>query len=351
MSIHTFPRLHNAMWPGLVGKGPDSEPPIDLDTMLDLTANTAVDGVQFDGVDLFLFDPHVSIDSSPDEVKRLADRIRARRLAVGSLVAPVWPPTGGGSAMGDERERKQFVTQVRKACEIGKTLREVGIRTSGVIRIDSAASPAEWARDPHGNTKKIAETFREACTVAEAFGERLAAEGEICWGGMHSWKRNLELLEQVDRPTTLGFQADMAHTLLFTLGYNAPEDRLLPEGFEWTSPEALDDALRTMTRALRPWTFDFHVAQNDATVKGAGIARQDRPSLPAERSERQAGCRPPRRLLDARRQRAADARVRAHLLGWLHVPERHDDEPGHVDGGAQHDDRRPQRARVELRST
>src|SRR5687768_10491666 len=152
---HTKPALHNAMWPGLVGKGPDSEPPIDLETMLDLTANTAVDGMTFDGVDLFLFDPHVSIDSSTDEVKRLADRIRARRLAVGSLVAPVWPPTGGGSAMGDERERTQFVTQVRKACEIGKTLREVGIRTSGVIRIDSAASPAEWARDPHGNTKKI----------------------------------------------------------------------------------------------------------------------------------------------------------------------------------------------------
>jgi hypothetical protein len=25
-----------------------------------------------------------------------------------------------------------------------------------------------------------------------------------------------------------------------------------------------------MTRALRPWTNDFHVAQNDATVKGSG---------------------------------------------------------------------------------
>src|SRR3712207_5548659 len=25
-----------------------------------------------------------------------------------------------------------------------------------------------------------------------------------------------------------------------------------------------------MTRALRPWTLDFHVAQNDATVKGSG---------------------------------------------------------------------------------
>ena len=48
------------MWPGLVGKGPDSEPPIDLDTMLRLTAAAEVDGARFDGVDLFLFDPHVS---------------------------------------------------------------------------------------------------------------------------------------------------------------------------------------------------------------------------------------------------------------------------------------------------
>jgi sugar phosphate isomerase/epimerase len=258
------------MWPGLVGKGPDSEPAIDLDTMLDLTANASVDGVTFDGVDLFLFDPHVSIDASDDDLKRLVDRIRARNLLVGSLVAPVWPPTGGGSAMGDAAERRQFVTQVRKACQIGAKLRASGIRNTGVIRIDSASSPAEWAKDPAGNTRKIADTFREACTVAEEFGERLAAEGEICWGGMHSWKRNLELLEQVNRPRTLGFQADMAHTLLFTLGYNAPEDRLLPQHFDWRRGDTLDDALERMTRALRPWTNDFHVAQNDATVKGSG---------------------------------------------------------------------------------
>jgi sugar phosphate isomerase/epimerase len=112
---------------------------LDLDTMLELTAKAEVDGIRFDGVDLFLFDPHVSIDSSDDELERLADRIRARHLAVGSLVAPVWPPTGGGSAMGDAHERQQFVTQVRKACEIGRKLRDAGIRRSGVIRIDSAS--------------------------------------------------------------------------------------------------------------------------------------------------------------------------------------------------------------------
>jgi sugar phosphate isomerase/epimerase len=268
--MHKLPAIHNAMWPGLVGKGQGTEPPIDLDTMLDLTAAAEVDGVRFDGVDLFLSAPHTDIDSSDDDLKKLAEALASRNLVAGSLVAPVWPPTGGGSAMGNDKERRRFLTQLRKACAIGKKLRELGIRRYGIVRIDSATSVAEWAKSPRENTQRIADTFREACMIAEDFGERLAAEGEICWGGMHSWKRMLELLELVDRPRTLGFQADMAHTLLFTLGYNAPEDRILPEGFDWSSQETFVGALRTMTHALRPWTIDFHVAQNDATVKGSG---------------------------------------------------------------------------------
>jgi sugar phosphate isomerase/epimerase len=269
--MNVYPKVHNAMWPGLVGKGsPGAEPPIDLDTMLDLTANASVKGLKFEGVDLFLFDPHVSIDSTDDDLARLADKIRAKGLVVGSVVAPVWPPTGGGSAMGSDDDRRKFVTQVRKACRIARTLNQLGIRKYGVVRIDSASSPSEWALDPDANTKRIAATFREACDVADDYGERLAAEGEICWGGMHSWKRMTELLELVNRPKTIGFQADMAHTLLFTMGYNAPEDRLLPENYDWSDKSQFDHALRRMTGALRPWTIDFHVAQNDGTVFGSG---------------------------------------------------------------------------------
>src|SRR6202000_2233513 len=90
------PKLHNAAWPGVVGKGEGSEPAIGLDTMLDLTAAAEVDGIKFDGVDLFLFAPHVDIDSTDDDLKALADRVRRRNLVIGSVVAPVWPPPGGG---------------------------------------------------------------------------------------------------------------------------------------------------------------------------------------------------------------------------------------------------------------
>ena len=269
-SHHKQPALHNAMWPGVVGKGAGSEPPIDLDTMLKLTAAADVDGVKFDGVDLFLSNPHTDIDSSDEDLKKLSDKVAASGLVIGSLVAPVWEATGGGSAMGTDDERKRFLEQVRKACRIGRKLRDLGIRRYGIIRIDSATTPAEWAKDPEANTKRIADTFREACGIADAYGERLAAEGEICWGGMHSWKRMVQLLELVDRPKTLGFQADMAHTLLFILGYNASEDRLLPEQFDWTGTDQFEESLRLLTNALRPWTIDFHIAQNDATVKGSG---------------------------------------------------------------------------------
>lgn len=263
--MNNYPKLHNATWPGIIGKGPDSEPPIPFDEMLEMTAAAEVNGVKFDGVDLGLLDPHIDINGTDDDFKRVADKISGYGLKVGSLVAPIW----GGSAMGSKEDRKVFVDMVRKSCQFGKIMREQGIRPSGVVRIDSASSVESWAADPVINSKLIVQTFQEACDVAADFGEKLAAEGEICWGGMHSWKSMVEILEAVDRPN-IGFQADMAHTLLYLLGYNKPEDRILPENFDWDDREALTEGLKKVSNALRPWTIDFHVAQNDGTVHGTG---------------------------------------------------------------------------------
>src|SRR5512141_998145 len=106
-SNYNYPKLHNAMWPGLVGKGsPGAEDSIDLDTMLDLTAKAEVNGVKFDGVDLFLYDPHISIDLDDDGIKKLAEKIKGYGFEVGSVVAPVW---FDGSAMGNELQRANWV--------------------------------------------------------------------------------------------------------------------------------------------------------------------------------------------------------------------------------------------------
>ena len=77
----------------------------DLVTEHDPDADAEVDGKRFDGIDLFLSLPHTDIDSSKDDLKQLADQVGEKNLVIGSLVAPVWTPTGGGSAPGAVRIR------------------------------------------------------------------------------------------------------------------------------------------------------------------------------------------------------------------------------------------------------
>ena len=239
---HTFPKLHNAMWPGLVGKGsPGAEPAIDLDTMLDLTAQASVDGVKFDGVDLFLFDPHVSIDASDRRSESGSPtRSRAKGLVVGSLVAPVWPPTGGGSAMGQRRgpqelPRRRSARRVRSR----RSCATSGIRSYGVVRIDSASGPADWAKDPDGNT----ETHRRDVPPGVRHRRRLrrAARGrrrDLLGRHAQLEADGASCSRLVDRPKTLGFQADMAHTLLFTHGLQrARRTGILPEDYDWKQRE------------------------------------------------------------------------------------------------------------------
>ena len=279
---HLSPKLHNAMWPGLVGKGngEGQEPPISLEKMLQLTAAANVNGQKFDGIDYFLFHPHTDPDASEDDLRRIADQIASYGFTVGSLVAPIWPGTVGDSAMGTPVQRAKFILSVKKACRIARIFNEHGVRQYGVIRIDSAEFGVnKWREDSAANTKTIAATFREAAIVAAAHGERLAAEGEICWAGMHSWKDMLNLLESVDMPGSLGFQCDLAHTYLYLLGYNAPECALVKEGH---TDEEFYAAYKTMTDKLRPWTIDFHVAQNDGHVHGAGSHDKTGKHCPAD---------------------------------------------------------------------
>jgi len=278
---HKSPALHNAMWPGLVGKSSQGgeEPDISLERMLDLTAAAEVDGQKFDGIDYFLFLPHTDPEATDGELRKIADSIAERDFVVGSLVAPVWPGTVGDSAMGDARQRSKFLDAVKMACRIAGVFNNHGVRKYGVIRIDSAEFGVEkWKADPVANTATIVETFKEAARIAADHGERLAAEGEICWAGMHSWKDMLNLLEDVDMPESLGFQADLAHTHLYLLAEHADHGPLQ----EAYKEEEFWSAYEQMTDKLRPWTIDFHVAQNDGQSHGTGSHDKTGKHCPAD---------------------------------------------------------------------
>ena len=259
-------RLHNALWPGLVGKVPGThEPPLSLERMLDLTVAARVDGRGFDGVDLFLGQPHVDIGACEDDIRRLAERIAARGLRVGTLVAPVWPSAGGGRALGDAGERQRFVAAVTGACRFGRILDDHGVRVDRLIRIDSAADAGEFASDPAGHRQRIIATFAEAAAVAADAGQCLAAEGEVCWAGMATWRDMLAILEGVGRPEALGFQADLAHTYFYLVG--AAGDPLVADP---TDPAEFAAGYARMVAALGPWTVDLHIAQTDGTLHGGG---------------------------------------------------------------------------------
>lgn len=87
--MNQLPKLHNAMWPGLVGKGdgPDQEPPISLQRMLELTAAANVNGQKFEGIDYFLFLPHTDPNASDAQIRSIADQIASYGFSVGSLVS------------------------------------------------------------------------------------------------------------------------------------------------------------------------------------------------------------------------------------------------------------------------
>ena len=80
------------------------------------------------------------------------------------------------------------------------------------------------------------------------------------------------------------------------------------------------------------------------------LARQDRPPLPAQRSQRQARHRPARRLLAARRQRQADARSSQHIC-WdgCMFPNAVMMQPADLERRPGDDDRGPRRARLGLK--
>src|SRR6187402_3834736 len=78
---NTYPKLHNAMWPGLVGKEPGTDhPPISLERMLELTAAANINGQKFEGIDYFLFHPHTDPDASDAELRRIADLVASKGL-------------------------------------------------------------------------------------------------------------------------------------------------------------------------------------------------------------------------------------------------------------------------------
>ena len=269
---HNFPKLHNAAWPGVVGKGPDSEPPIDLDTMLDLTAAAEVDGVKFDGCDLFLFAPHVEIDSSDDDLKQLADKARRRNLVYrhgrGAGLAADRRRLGHGHgrrAEGVFDAGPQRLPHRQAAARVGRAALRRRADRFGLQRLRLGQGRSE-----RPTASGLPKPSAQACAIAEeparSWPPREKSAGAACTvgGGWCSyWKWSIGRARSASRPTW----PTRCCTCSATTPRRTPS---CPQNFDWKDAAQLEAALKQMIAALRPWTIDFHVAQNDATVHGTG---------------------------------------------------------------------------------
>ena len=314
--------------------------------MLELTANASVNGVRFDGIDLFLSVPHQDLESTDDDLKQLADKVGSKGLAIGSLVAPIW---GGGGAFGTDEDRKNYLTALRKSCAIGKKLKDIGIRKYGIhppghrqqprqLRQGSGGQPEAEHRDLQGGRQDRRRLRRTAGPRRRNLLGRHAQLEIACW---RSWKAS-------NNPKTVGIQADMAHTLLFMLGLQRPRGTAsFPRNSTGRRPPSTR-RYKKLTDELRPWAMDFHVAQNDATVFGSGTHdKTGRHCLVDDQNGK----------LDIpyhagfwlRDDNGQAHRHQAHVLGRLHVPERGDGAAGDLEQDPGRDERGPGKARLELK--
>ena len=168
-----------------------------------LTAAAQVDGVKFDGVDIFLYDPHINIDISDEDLKAVAAKIADKGFVVGTVVAPVW---FDASAMGDASAARELLDRHsqgvpdrqeaaragrsslrRRPHRLGRATRRLGqgsgrqpeedrrdVQAGGRDRSRSRRAPGRRGRDLLGRHALVADDGRPARTGRRARDSRFS---------------------------------------------------------------------------------------------------------------------------------------------------------------------------------
>ena len=291
---HTKPALHNAMWPGLVGKGPDAR-----------AADRARHHARPDGAargrrrrSSTASTCSSSIRTSTSTPPTTTSRGSPTRSRARGWSSARWSPRSGRRPAAAPRwaTRTSARSSSRRSARPAASARSCATSASGPTASSASIRlPArrDWATDPEGNTKKIAETFREACDdrrgprrAARRRGRNLLgrhAQLEAAWS---SCSRLVGRARDARLPGRHGPHAALHARLQRTRG--PPPARRITTG-------------RTGRARRRPADADRRAAALDDRLprrperrhrERLRLARQDRPPLPAERPQRQARHRP-----------------------------------------------------------
>ena len=199
---NTFPKLHNAAWPGVVGKGGEgNDPPIDLDTMLDLTAAAEVDGRQVRRRRPVPVRParrHRRQRRRPEGAGRPGQGRAA--WSIGSVVAPVWPPTGGGPAMDPGEGRRSSSRRSARAAGSPRSSASWASAPTASSGSTRPAAPPTGRPTPRTarrtSPRPSSRPPRSPATTASGSPPRARSAGAACT----RWKKMVDLLERVGEP-------------------------------------------------------------------------------------------------------------------------------------------------------
>ena len=219
--------------------------------------------------------------------------------------------------MGSGAERKQFVEQVHKACKIAREAAPARARGRTAWSASTRpAGPGDWAKDPERQPEEDRRDLppgrrrrRGPRRAARRRGRDLlgrhalvAADGAAPRDGRAARDRRL--------PGRHGAHAALHDGLQRARGRD-PARRITTGRTRASSTRRC----KKLTAALRPWTIDFHVAQNNATVHGTGSHDKTGRHCLRHRPHRQARHPPPRRLLAAGTRAATRSSASATSAG------------------------------------
>ena len=234
-TAHTYPKLHNAMWPGLVGKGPDSEPPIE--PRHHARPDRRGRGGRRSGSTAWTSSPPPRtrrIDASERRSGALADAVRVARpgdrLDRGAGLAAGGRRLGDGQRGGARAVRRRWSARpaviggrLRRAGGAAATASSASTRATGVAGLGGRPG-RQHARASRRRSARRATSPR---TTASGWPPRARSAGAACMAGATCsicWRRSAGRTPSASRPTW--------RTRCSTRSaYNAPEDRIVPDGF------------------------------------------------------------------------------------------------------------------------
>ena len=339
--------LHNAMWPGLVGKGPDSEPPIDLDTMLKLTAAARAGRRQVRRrrsfscrsahLDRFVEGRRQAPgrqDRGPRacgrigrcagvaaDGRRLGDGIGGRAQAVSRRGREGLPASHSSCATSGSANPASCGSIRRPACTSGRRRPPRARRRSPRLSPRPATSPSNMA----SGSRRRAKSAGAACTAGSIWSSfsRWSA-GRRRSASRPTWRTPCSTRWATTRPRTASCRKT-------TTGRTARRSTALSRRSRTRCGHGRSTS--TSRRTTRP---SKATGSHDKTGRHC-MAGDPNGKLDITLS---------RRLLAARRQGRSHESLQAHLLGRLHVPELGDDEAEDMGRHSGRDGRRARRARL-----